>query len=127
MTAEERERIEARLEARLGELTRTRLAMLRSGQGSRDSELADVDQHPADRAGELHDEELEEGERAVIEEVERRIEDARRAIADGTYGTCRDCGREIPPARLQAMPEAVRCIDCQRHFEGHNRQREPVS
>jgi DnaK suppressor protein len=127
VTAEERERIEARLEARLGELTRTRLAMLRSGEGMRDSELADVDQHPADRAGELYDEELEETERAVLEEEERRIAEARRALAQGTYGICRDCGREIPAARLEAMPEAVRCLDCQRHFEGHNRQRTPVS
>jgi DnaK suppressor protein len=127
VTAEERERIEARLEARLGELTRTRLAMLRSGEGMRDSELADVDQHPADRAGELFEEELEETERAVLEEEERRIAEARRALAQGTYGICRDCGREIPAARLEAMPEAVRCLDCQRHFEGHNRQRTPVS
>jgi DnaK suppressor protein len=127
VTAEERERIEARLEARLGELTRTRLAMLRSGEGMRDSELADVDQHPADRAGELYDEELEETERAVLEEEERRIAEARRALAQGNYGNCRDCGREIPAARLEAMPEAVRCLDCQRHFEGHNRQRTPVS
>lgn len=127
MTAEERERIEARLEARLGELTRTRLAMLRSGEGMRDSELADVDQHPADRAGELYDEELEETERAVLEEEERRIAEARRALAQGNYGICRDCGREIPAARLEAMPEAIRCLDCQRHFEGHNRQRTPVS
>lgn len=126
MTAEERERIEARLEARLGELTHTRLAMLRSGEGMRDSELADVDQHPADRAGELYDEELEETERAVLEEEERRIAEARRALAQGTYGICRDCGREIPAGRLEAMPEAVRCLDCQQHFEGHNRQRTPV-
>jgi phage/conjugal plasmid C-4 type zinc finger TraR family protein len=127
VTTEERERIEARLEVRLGELTRTRLAMLRSAAGMRDSELADVDQHPADRAGELYDVELEETERAVLEEEERRIAEARRALAEGTYGICRDCGREIPADRLEAMPEAVRCLDCQRHFEGHNRQRAPVS
>jgi RNA polymerase-binding transcription factor DksA len=127
VTEEERERIEARLEARLEELTRTRLAMLRADEGGRGSELADVDQHPADRAGELYDEELEESEREVLDEEERRIGEARRALAEGTYGMCRDCGQQIPAARMKAMPEAIRCLDCQRHYEGHNRQRAPVS
>lgn len=123
MTREERERIEARLDARLAELVRTRSAMLRSGQGLRGAELADVDQHPADAATDLYEEELEETERIFFEEEERRIGDARRALADGSYGTCRDCGQPIPEARLQAVPEAVRCIDCQRHFEARQRQR----
>jgi|SRR5215203_4160821 len=123
MTTAERERIEARLDARLAELVRTRSAMLRSGQGLRGSELADVDQHPADAASDLYDEELEETERIVLEQEERRIGDARRALADGSYGTCRDCGQPISEARLRAVPEAVRCIDCQRHFEAHHRQR----
>ena len=28
------------------------------------------------------------------------------------YGYCRDCGEEIAPARLQAMPYADLCIKC---------------
>jgi phage/conjugal plasmid C-4 type zinc finger TraR family protein len=127
VTEEQRERIEERLRARLADLTRTRLALLRDADEGRDSELADIDQHPADRAGELYDGELEESEREVLDEEERRIAEARRALADGSYGTCRDCGREIPAARLEAMPEAIRCLDCQRHIEGHNRQRTPLS
>jgi RNA polymerase-binding transcription factor DksA len=126
MTAEERERIEARMDARLDELVRIRAAMRRSGQGVRSSELADVDNHPADAASELHDEELEETEQIVFDGEERRIAEARHALAEGTYGTCRDCGADIPAGRLDAMPEAVRCVDCQRHFEGHYRQRTQV-
>ncbi|RCX10021.1 TraR/DksA family transcriptional regulator [Extensimonas vulgaris] len=38
-------------------------------------------------------------------------------IASGTYGQCIDCGDEIPIARLQAAPEALRCIACQEAFE----------
>src|SRR5215217_857052 len=122
MTTEERDRIEARLDARLAELVRTRTAMLRSGEGMRGSELADVDQHPADGASELYEEELEETERLFIEEEERRIGEARRALAEGSYGICRDCGKQIPAERLKAVPEAVRCLDCQRHFEAYHRQ-----
>jgi RNA polymerase-binding transcription factor DksA len=127
LTTDERETIEARLDARLAELVRTRAAMLRSADGMRGSELADIDQHPADGASDLYEEELEETERMLLEAEERRIDDARRALAEGTYGTCRNCGQPIPPERLDAAPEAVRCLDCQRHFEGHHRQRASIS
>ena len=126
MTSEERETIEDALDARLAELIRTRAAVLRSGDGLRGSELADIDQHPADGATDLYEEELEETERLVLDAEERRIDEARRALADGTYGTCRNCGQPIPPERLEAVPEAVRCLGCQRHFDGYQRQRARV-
>ena len=34
-------------------------------------------------------------------------------IQDGSYGTCADCGRSIPEGRLEARPEAARCVHCQ--------------
>jgi DnaK suppressor protein len=123
---EETSVIEARLDARLKELLRLRAAMRRSSAGMRDSELAHVDNHPGDIAGDLLEEEIEQTEEIFIDEGERRIAEARRALADGTYGTCRDCAREIPAERLEAVPEAVRCVDCQRRFEGRHRQRTRV-
>jgi RNA polymerase-binding transcription factor DksA len=118
MTEMDRGRVEARLQARLEEIARMRAAVRRSSDGMRDSEVAHVDNHPGDIGSELHDEELDETTEMFLEEEERRIAEARRALADGTYGICLECRREIPAQRLQAMPEAVRCIDCQRHFEG---------
>ena len=126
METSERQRIEARLEERLEELIRTRVAMHRSEDGSRDAELAHVDNHPGDLGTETHDEELSETTSIFFEEEERRIAEAHRALADGTYGICKDCGRPIPPERLDAAPEAVRCLDCQRHFEGLHRQHVPL-
>jgi DnaK suppressor protein len=123
VTDAERKEVERRLDERLEELKRLKLAVRTSGDGMRDSEFADVDQHPADRATELHDEELDETEQILFDEEEARIGEARDRLAEGTYGTCKNCGREIPPERLAAAPEAVRCIDCQRHFEGVHRQR----
>ena len=35
-------------------------------------------------------------------------------IADGTYGTCRRCGRPIGFDRLEARPAADLCIECAR-------------
>lgn len=40
------------------------------------------------------------------------IDRALAKIDEGTYGTCDDCGREIPRERLEARPAASLCIDC---------------
>jgi RNA polymerase-binding transcription factor len=34
-------------------------------------------------------------------------------IDENSYGKCIDCGHEIPEGRLDARPEAARCVDCQ--------------
>ncbi len=33
-------------------------------------------------------------------------------VADGTYGTCRVCGKQIGADRLEFRPTSTRCIDC---------------
>ena len=119
MTGHDRQQIEARLDARLEELTRTRDAV---GPVT-GSDHADVVNHPAELAGDLHDREIDAGTRLLWQEEETRITEARRALANGTYGICLTCGQQIAAARLVAVPEAVRCLDCQRHFEGAHRQR----
>lgn len=45
------------------------------------------------------------------------VQAALRRIEDGSYGRCIDCGVQIPAARLQAAPEAARCIRCQEKAE----------
>ena len=47
----------------------------------------------------------------------RALEAARQRLADGSYGTCADCGGEIGFERLQVNPSAVRCIRCQTAYE----------
>ena len=46
--------------------------------------------------------------RALLTEVEHALEKFDR----GTYGTCENCGSEIPEARLEAKPAARLCINC---------------
>ncbi|WP_205697632.1 TraR/DksA family transcriptional regulator [Conexibacter sp. SYSU D00693] len=41
-----------------------------------------------------------------------RVERALAKLDEGTYGQCDACGAEIPPARLQAMPDGVHCLAC---------------
>lgn len=45
------------------------------------------------------------------------VEDALGRIADGSYGTCRQCGSRIDSARLKALPAAVSCYSCQERLE----------
>lgn len=45
--------------------------------------------------------------------AERAEVDAALARVDaGTYGICANCGRDIPPGRLEARPFATTCVDC---------------
>jgi DnaK suppressor protein len=42
------------------------------------------------------------------------IEAALARLDAGTYGGCTSCHRPIAPGRLEALPWAALCIDCQR-------------
>jgi DnaK suppressor protein len=41
------------------------------------------------------------------------VDAALARLEDGTFGTCLRCGKPIAPARLEALPWAAHCIDCQ--------------
>jgi DnaK suppressor protein len=42
------------------------------------------------------------------------VEEAIARLDAGTYGTCTSCGNPIAVERLEALPWAALCIDCQR-------------
>lgn len=42
---------------------------------------------------------------------------AQDRIREGRYGLCDNCGRAIPPRRLQALPTATLCVPCQERRE----------
>ena len=54
-----------------------------------------------------------------------QLEDAESRIAEGTYGSCVDCGALISYERLSAAPHAARCIECQARFEQAHPQAAP--
>jgi len=47
----------------------------------------------------------------------RAIEEALLRIDEGTFGICEDCEERISPGRLNAMPFALRCVECQERHE----------
>jgi DnaK suppressor protein len=46
-------------------------------------------------------------------ETLNKVNTALRRLDEGVYGDCFECGEEIAPARLRALPFAVRCKDCE--------------
>ena len=68
-----------------------------------DANFADTSQVTAER-GEA--EALANSLRESLDEVEHAL----AKLDDGTYGKCEECGEDIAPARLEAMPAARYCI-----------------
>ena len=89
MTGFELERVETLLRERSAEMTRTRDAA-RLHPSLDDTTLPQPEPLPPDPA-------------AVVEVT--------------LEGTCVDCGDRISAARLKALPDAVRCVSCQRAVE----------
>ena len=116
----DRNQVEQRLNEREEEITRRR-AGVEDEEREGDAELSDYDQHEADDATETHDKELDETTLMILDEELSRVKEAREALEAGTYGTCVDCGKDIPPARLEAMPEATRCVEDQSRHEARFR------
>lgn len=54
---------------------------------------------------------------SLLEQLEGQLDEVKQAlqrISEGTYGLCTNCGQAIVPERLDALPYASLCIDCQR-------------
>jgi len=45
------------------------------------------------------------------------IDEALDRLDEGTYGICEECGEEIGAKRLQVVPFAICCLECQREKE----------
>jgi RNA polymerase-binding transcription factor DksA len=100
-----RQDIAKALKIRLSELT-SRVVQI-------DSELRKpLSADSEDRATDLENQDALEGiEISEIREI-RQIGEALKRIAEGTYSICSQCGGDIDPRRLKALPTATRCISC---------------
>lgn len=116
-------------------LRNEQLDLLRGALAERDAQLqvevraakAAAAERPPATAREVQDpdEDAEDRFRHGLEHVDlqrdqeelRAIHQAQERMADGSYGSCIDCGQPIPFERLKAQPSASRCIACQTRFE----------
>lgn len=94
-----------RLEEMLADLDRSIVIL----QG----EHPEAEHHTADAGASLSDTDRIE---AALETMRRQRAEVLAALARahaGTYGKCVDCGLPVPEGRLEARPEASRCVACQ--------------
>ena len=100
-----------RLEEMRGQIDRSILVL----QGEHPSGRATTDspQDPADAGTTLSETDRTEAALAAVQSQRRLVLAALVRIDHGDYGTCADCGKPIPEGRLDARPEAARCVGCQ--------------
>lgn len=93
------------------------LAHLRGDGEAEPRDSADrLDQGPDDAVA-TYDHDFDETVAEDLESALGEVEEALGRIDAGTYGRCVDCGGEIPPKRLAALPASARCVECQRKRE----------
>jgi DnaK suppressor protein len=83
------------------------------GEQEEDERVLDYPRDPADAGANLSESERSEAILAAARRQRAEVLDALRRIELGTYGTCVDCGAPVPEGRLEARPEAARCVKCQ--------------
>lgn len=83
-------------------------------------ERGGVTNHVSDDANETVEQEMMLSLQMTAERQLDRVRQAMTRLDEGTYGTCANCGRQITPARLDARPWAIYCIDCQQ-LDDHGR------
>lgn len=54
----------------------------------------------------------------TLESSLRDVNKALQRIKEGSYGTCRHCGKNIDPKRLVARPTSSSCIECKKALTG---------
>jgi len=108
-----------RLEEMRDDLDRT-IAVL---QGERPGPVAGTG-YPQDSAdaGSI----LSEADRteAILHSARGQRDEVLAAISrldENSYGQCVDCGQEIPDGRLDARPDAARCVGCQAKWAKRHR------
>jgi len=77
------------------------------------NELSNYDNHPAEIGTELFQAELNNALKVHEEHILKEIHDALGRIDEGTYGKCALCGRQISEERLEAIPYARLCKECE--------------
>ncbi|HET9894887.1 MAG TPA: TraR/DksA C4-type zinc finger protein [Streptosporangiaceae bacterium] len=75
--------------------------------------VADYPQDPADAGTNLAESDRAEAILAAAKARRVLVIEALRRLDDGSYGLCVDCGNGVPEGRLEAKPEAARCVTCQ--------------
>jgi DnaK suppressor protein len=94
------------------------------------SEASAFGMHQADAGSDAYDRDFALSLLSQEQDALYEIEEALKRIDAGTYGTCEMSGKQIPEARLEAIPFARFTVECQTQIEKQRkatRVRQPVT
>jgi DnaK suppressor protein len=111
-----RERLDAE-RARLLDDLHHQNAEVAEGGDDLDPNRGGVSNHLADDSDVMFEQEKLMSLRFNTEQMLQQVDHALERVAAGTYGTCENCGKPIPPERLDARPYATLCVNCQQQRE----------
>jgi RNA polymerase-binding transcription factor DksA len=101
----------------LGNYQRVREETLRQTGGAASGGLSNVPLHLADLGTDSAEHEVEvlvmENEGHLLEQIQRALS----RLDQGEFGYCLECKRDIPAARLEALPYTPYCVECARRLE----------
>ncbi len=84
------------------------------------SETGDLERygnHPGDEGTETFEKEKSLALQSNLQIILDEVEHALHKLEAGTYGTCDECGAEIPYERLEVRPQAALCVRCKSKVE----------
>ena len=87
------------------------------GKGPEDDSIKDLGDQATSAYNREFLFELGNGDRRLLKEVVSALQ----KIAEGGFGDCERCGEAIAEKRLEALPFARYCIECQRAVEEEER------
>ncbi len=94
------------------------------------SEASAFGMHQADAGSDAYDRDFALSLLSQEQDALYEIEEALKRLEAGTYGVCEMSGKEIPEARLEAIPFARLTVECQSQVEKQRkavRVRQPVT
>lgn len=71
----------------------------------------------ADQASDIVEHDSEARVLRVLVHNAQQVDRALELLHGGLYGSCEDCEQEIARERLEALPEATRCLSCQMNHD----------
>ena len=108
-----------RLQEMLDGLDRSIAVLQGEAPGNGQSDSLDFD--PADAGANLSEADRTEAVLHSAQQQRGNVLAALGRMSEGTYGLCVDCRKPVPDGRLEARPDASRCVACQAKHDRRHR------
>lgn len=93
------------------------IEQLKQLEESAEYESVGYSNHMADDATDAFDQAVDVSLKRALDESLEEVGRALIKFDDGTYGLCEACGARIDRARLEVLPQAQYCLECQERYE----------